>query len=77
MHPYDEFNRNLWRDVFPSDWKNPTSVDLYDLVVVGGGPGGMTAATLAKNLGARVALVESSHLGGECLNYGCIPSKAF
>ena len=47
-----------------------------DVVVVGGGPGGYVAALRAAQLGARVVLVEREHLGGVCLNYGCIPTKA-
>jgi dihydrolipoamide dehydrogenase len=48
----------------------------YDLVVVGGGPGGYVAAIRAAQLGLRTALVEREHLGGICLNWGCIPTKA-
>ena len=49
----------------------------YDLVVVGGGPGGYVAAIRAAQLGLRVACVEKrGALGGTCLNVGCIPSKA-
>ena len=48
----------------------------YDLVVIGGGPGGYAAALRASALGARVALVEKDRLGGTCLNRGCIPTKA-
>ncbi len=48
----------------------------FDLVVVGGGPGGYVAAIRAAQLGGRVALVEREHLGGICLNWGCIPTKA-
>lgn len=48
----------------------------YDLVVVGGGPGGYTAAERAGELGKRVLLVERDHLGGVCANYGCIPTKS-
>ena len=47
----------------------------YDLVVIGGGSGGLVAARLAQNLGARVALVEKERLGGDCLYAGCVPSK--
>jgi dihydrolipoamide dehydrogenase len=47
----------------------------YDLVIVGGGPGGYTSALRAAKLGLSVALVEKDHLGGTCLNRGCIPSK--
>jgi dihydrolipoamide dehydrogenase len=48
----------------------------YDLIVVGGGPGGYVAAIRAAQLGMRTALVEREHLGGICLNWGCIPTKA-
>jgi dihydrolipoyl dehydrogenase len=48
----------------------------FDLVVVGGGPGGYVAAIRAAQLGLKTALVEREHLGGICLNWGCIPTKA-
>ncbi|WP_366656304.1 dihydrolipoyl dehydrogenase [Fodinicurvata sp. EGI_FJ10296] len=48
----------------------------FDLVVVGGGPGGYVAAIRASQLGMKVGLVEREHLGGICLNWGCIPTKA-
>ena len=48
----------------------------FDLVVVGGGPGGYVAAIRAAQLGLKAALVEGEHLGGICLNWGCIPTKA-
>jgi len=47
----------------------------YDIVIIGGGPGGYVAAIRAAQLGARVALVEKERIGGTCLNHGCIPSK--
>src|SRR5512145_2596345 len=47
-----------------------------DLAVVGAGPGGYVAAIRAAQLGMKVAVVESDRLGGVCLNWGCIPSKA-
>ena len=48
----------------------------FDIVVIGGGPGGYVAAIRAAQLGLKVALVEKQHLGGICLNWGCIPTKA-
>jgi dihydrolipoamide dehydrogenase len=50
--------------------------DRFDLTVLGGGPGGYVAAIRGAQLGLRVALVERGHLGGVCLNQGCIPTKA-
>ena len=48
----------------------------YDIVVIGGGPGGYTAAIRAAQLGFRTAIIERDRLGGICLNWGCIPSKS-
>ena len=48
----------------------------FDLVVLGGGPGGYVAAIRAAQLGMSAALVEREALGGICLNWGCIPTKA-
>ena len=48
----------------------------YDIAIIGGGPGGYTAAIYASQLGAKVALVEKDRLGGTCLNRGCISTKA-
>jgi dihydrolipoamide dehydrogenase len=48
----------------------------YDVIVIGGGPGGYVAAIRASQLGLKTAVVESTHLGGICLNWGCIPTKA-
>lgn len=47
----------------------------YDIIIVGGGPGGYVAAIKASQLGSTVALVEADRIGGVCLNYGCIPTK--
>jgi dihydrolipoamide dehydrogenase len=48
----------------------------FDVVVIGGGPGGYVAAIRASQLGKKTALIEKEHLGGICLNWGCIPTKA-
>ncbi|HEU4798260.1 MAG TPA: FAD-dependent oxidoreductase, partial [bacterium] len=50
--------------------------EAYDLVIVGGGPGGYVGAIRAAQLGLRTALVEREKLGGTCLHVGCIPTKA-
>src|SRR5580704_8082807 len=48
----------------------------FDILIIGSGPGGYVAAIRAAQLGFKVAVVERSHLGGICLNWGCIPTKA-
>ncbi|MFQ5533217.1 MAG: dihydrolipoyl dehydrogenase [Sphingomonadales bacterium] len=50
--------------------------DSYDVIIIGGGPGGYVAAIRAAQLGLKTAVVERQHLGGICLNWGCIPTKA-
>ena len=72
----DPFDRSLLDHVRPADWKNPTPQGRYNLVVLGGGTAGLIAASGAAGLGARVALIEQAELGGDCLNVGCVPSKA-
>ncbi len=48
----------------------------FDVLIIGGGPGGYVAAIRAAQLGFKTAVVERAHLGGICLNWGCIPTKA-
>ena len=72
----DERDRELVSRVHPPTWRNPTPAPRYDLVVRGGGTAGLVSAMGAAGLGARVALVERHLLGGDCLNTGCVPSKA-
>ena len=50
-------------------------MEKYQLTIIGGGPGGYTAALRAASLGLKTLLVEKEHLGGTCLNHGCIPTK--
>lgn len=52
------------------------TVEQFDVVIIGGGPGGYVAAIRSSQLGMKTALVEKAHLGGICLNWGCIPTKA-
>ena len=72
----DEYDRRLLDQVRPPDWRNPAGDRRYDLVVIGAGTAGLVTAAGAAGLGARVALIEQRRLGGDCLNYGCVPSKA-
>lgn len=76
LAPLDEFNRRLASHAHPPDWENPTPSGRYNLVVIGGGTAGLVAAAGAAGLGAKVALIERRLLGGDCLNVGCVPSKA-
>ena len=48
----------------------------FDVIIIGAGPGGYVAAIRAAQLGLKTAIVERRHLGGICLNWGCIPTKA-
>jgi pyruvate/2-oxoglutarate dehydrogenase complex dihydrolipoamide dehydrogenase (E3) component len=70
------YDRQLRELTHPPGWRNPVPPDRYALVVLGGGTAGLVTAAAAAGLGARVALVERSLLGGDCLNTGCVPSKA-
>jgi pyruvate/2-oxoglutarate dehydrogenase complex dihydrolipoamide dehydrogenase (E3) component len=66
-----------WRHlVFPSGHVNPRPKRRYHLIVIGAGPAGLICASGAAGLGADVALVERAAMGGDCLNVGCVPSKA-
>jgi pyruvate/2-oxoglutarate dehydrogenase complex dihydrolipoamide dehydrogenase (E3) component len=74
--PDDTHNRELLAHVHPEDWQNPVAADRYQLVVIGAGTAGLVSAAIAAGLGARVALIERHLMGGDCLNVGCVPSKA-
>lgn len=76
LQPWDEHNQRLRSQVHPADWVNPQPVSRYNLVVIGGGTAGLVTAAGAAGLGAKVALIEKHLLGGDCLNVGCVPSKA-
>ncbi|HVI59121.1 MAG TPA: mercuric reductase [Luteimonas sp.] len=68
--------RELEDNLHPKDWRQPAPAARYDLLVVGAGAAGLAGARAAAAGGARVALVERDLLGGDCLNYGCEPSKS-
>ncbi len=74
--PLDEHNVKLLDNTHPRAWVDPTPKPTYNLVVIGAGSGGLVSAAGAAGVGARVALIESHLLGGDCLNVGCVPSKA-
>lgn len=76
LQPQGKYNSQLEQNVHPPDWVNPTPSDRYNLVVIGAGTAGLVAAAGAAGLGAKVALIERELLGGDCLNVGCVPSKA-
>ncbi|MFZ5874771.1 MAG: mercuric reductase [Nitrospirota bacterium] len=74
--PDDDHNRRLVDNVHPPGWVNPTPTGRYNLVVIGAGTAGLVTAAIAAGLGATVALIERHLMGGDCLNVGCVPSKA-
>jgi len=74
--PLDEHNVRLLDHVHPPAWIDPMPKDRYNLVVIGAGAGGLVSSGAAAGVGAQVALIESHLMGGDCLNVGCVPSKA-
>lgn len=74
--PMDAYEAERLANVGPPNWSNSKPADRYDLVIIGAGPAGLVAAHAAVTFGARVALIERELLGGDCLNIGCVPSKA-
>src|SRR5260370_8937760 len=74
--PFSSEDYELLAQTHPTDWVNPRPSGRYNLVVLGAGTAGLVCAAGAAGLGARVALIEKHRLGGDCLNYGCVPSKA-
>ncbi len=74
--PDDRYNRTLVSNVSPPGRRNPQPSGRYNLVVIGAGTAGLVTAAGAAGLRAKVALIEKHLLGGDCLNYGCVPSKS-
>ena len=76
IEPMDRYNSELVQNAHPDDWDNPQPRGRYNLVVLGAGTAGLVSAAIAASLGGHVALVERHLMGGDCLNVGCVPSKA-
>ncbi|MDA0203886.1 MAG: mercuric reductase [Acidobacteria bacterium] len=76
LTPLDEYNRQLGQNVHPPDWVNPEPAGRYNMVVIGAGTAGLVTAAGTAGLGGKVALIERNLMGGDCLNVGCVPSKA-
>jgi pyruvate/2-oxoglutarate dehydrogenase complex dihydrolipoamide dehydrogenase (E3) component len=72
----DPHDRKLIENIRPTTWGNPIPARKYNLVVIGAGTAGLVTAAGAAGLGAKVALIERTLMGGDCLNVGCVPSKA-
>jgi len=75
LGPMDEYNKQLLTNTHPADWTNPTPKPRYNMVVVGAGTAGLVTAAGVAGLGGKVAIVERYLFGGDCLNFGCVPSK--
>ena len=76
--PLDEYNATLLNEVHHKNFEDPTPQDgPYDLVVIGSGAGGLVSSKQSGRRGAnKVALISAHLAGGDCLNVGCVPSKA-
>jgi pyruvate/2-oxoglutarate dehydrogenase complex dihydrolipoamide dehydrogenase (E3) component len=74
--PADCYNQRLISRAHPPDWQNPQPAKRYNLAIIGAGTAGLVCAAAAAGLGAKVALIERELMGGDCLNFGCVPSKA-
>jgi pyruvate/2-oxoglutarate dehydrogenase complex dihydrolipoamide dehydrogenase (E3) component/uncharacterized membrane protein YdjX (TVP38/TMEM64 family) len=72
----DPHDKQLIENCHPPHWVNPIPAGKYNLVVIGAGTAGLVSAAGAGGLGAKVALIERNLMGGDCLNVGCVPSKA-
>ncbi len=76
VQPMDEHNRRLLANARPPEWQNPIADGRYNLVVIGAGTAGLIGALGTTGLGGKAALIERHLLGGDCLNWGCVPSKS-
>mmetsp|Transcript_23212 Transcript_23212/g.39427 ORF Transcript_23212/g.39427 Transcript_23212/m.39427 type:complete len:588 (-) Transcript_23212:69-1832(-) len=74
--PLDEYNANLLNEVHPREYSNPEPYEVYDLIAVGAGAGGLVTSRQAARRGGKTAMISEMLAGGDCLNVGCVPSKA-
>lgn len=74
--PLDDANAKLLNEVHPRDWTAKQEDIVYDLIAVGAGAGGLVTSRQAARRGARSAMISQALAGGDCLNVGCVPSKA-
>jgi len=76
VRPMDEHNRALLTNAHPPGWQNPPPSGRYNLIAIGAGTAGLVATIGGAGLGAKTALIERNLMGGDCLNWGCVPSKS-
>ncbi len=76
LRPLDTHNKTLISHVHPTDWTNPEPQERYNFIAVGAGAAGLISTAGAAGLGGSAALIERHLMGGDCLNVGCVPSKA-
>src|SRR5262245_13213258 len=72
----DAYDLRLIENCHPPDYVNPTPTGKYNLIAIGAGAAGLVSAGGAGGLGAKAAIIERALMGGDCLNVGCVPSKA-
>src|SRR5262245_2288355 len=72
----DPYDLRLIENCHPPDYVNPTPTGKYNLIAIGAGAAGLVSAGGAGGLGAKAAIIERALMGGDCLNVGCVPSKA-
>lgn len=76
ISPLDEHNQKLLDNVHPLKWVPPKPQPKYNMVAIGAGAAGLITAAGTAGLGGKVAIIEEHMFGGDCLNFGCVPSKA-
>eukprot|EP00466_Bigelowiella_natans_P005527 jgi/Bigna1/90609/estExt_fgenesh1_pg.C_740067 len=74
--PLDSLNADLLDQVHPVKWKDPDGIPVYNIIAIGAGAGGLVTCGSTSRAGGKAALIEDKMMGGDCLNVGCVPSKA-